>query len=124
MSKYKEIFKLKKMLEDAEIPFEFIDRFEDMVPEEKREAMRLACPDFEWYQICYPSNSNRWISVIQGLGTYGAEWDKLEIMGGLTPLERYKMGTESVIGWLTARNVFKRIKNHYEEEKIKWKKQS
>ena len=66
MSKYKEIFKLKKMPEDAEIPFEFIDRFEVMVPEEKRETMRLACPAFELYQICYPSNSNRWISDIQG----------------------------------------------------------
>ena len=29
MSKYKEIFKLKEMLEKAEIPYIFIDRFEE-----------------------------------------------------------------------------------------------
>lgn len=57
------------MLEKEGIPFEFFDRFDDMVPEGKREKMRELRPDFEHYQICYPSNDNRWISVIQGFGT-------------------------------------------------------
>lgn len=69
MSKYKEIFKLKKMLEKEGIPFEFINRFETMVPEDRIATMRKLLPDFEQYQICYPSSDNRWISVIQGFGT-------------------------------------------------------
>lgn len=117
MSKYKEIFKLKKMLEKEGIPFEFIDRFDDMVPEGKREKMRELCPDFEYYQICYPSNDNRWISIIQGLGTYGDEEDLLEIMGGMKPYDLYENNGESVVeGWLTADKVFRRIKTHYKGE--------
>ena len=116
MNKYKEIFKLKKMLEKEGIPFQFFDRFDDMVPEDKREKMRELCPDFEHYQICYPSNDNRWISVIQGLGTYGGEADRLETMGGAKPYDTYKNGGPVVQGYLTARSVFNKIKKHYEEE--------
>ena len=113
--KYKEIFKLKKMLENAKIPFDFIIGFG--YPEEIRKMYPLIC---EHYQICYPSEKDRWISVIEGLGTYGGDFDKLEIMGGLTPLESYQKYTteeDEVIGYLTAKNVFNRIKNHYEKEK-------
>ena len=77
MSKYKEIFKLKRMLEKANIPFEFIECF----GYDKR--LLSAYPD---------------------------------IMGLLTPWERYHHG-DSVIGWLTAENVFKRIKKDWEETK-------
>ena len=113
--KYKEIFKLKKMLENAKIPFDFITGFG--YPEEIRKMYPLIC---EHYQICYPSEKDRWISVIEGFGTYGGDYDKLEIMGGLTPLESYQKYTieeDEVIGYLTAKNVFNRIKNHYEKEK-------
>ena len=69
------------------------------------------------YQLCYPSNDeNRKISVIGGFGAHGAEQDKLEIMGLLTPWERYHHG-DSVIGWLTVDNVYKRIKKDWEENK-------
>ena len=94
--KYKEIFKLKKMLEDAEIPFDFIEGFS--YPEEIRKMYPFVC---EHYQICYPSENNRWISVIEGFGTYGGDYDKLEIMGGLTPLESYQCyseETDEIIG--------------------------
>lgn len=57
------------MLEKEGIPFEFIDRFETMVPEDRMTTMRKLLPDFEQYQICYPSSDDRWISVIQGFGT-------------------------------------------------------
>ena len=113
--KYKEIFKLKKMLENAKIPFDFIIGFG--YPEEIRKMYPLIC---EHYQICYPSEKDRWISVIEGFGTYGGDYDKLEIMGGLTPLESYQKYTieeDEVIEYLTAKNVFNRIKNHYEKEK-------
>lgn len=117
MSKhYKEIFKLKRMLEKENIPFEFIENF-GYGPE-----MMSLYPELmkaiEHYQICYPDSKTRWISVIEGAGTYGSMVDKLEIMGGLTPLEAYETN-DSVIGGLTAHNVFKRIKNHYEKEKLK-----
>ena len=46
-------------------------------------------------------------------GTYGSEEDKLEITGLLTEIEEEE---DSVRGWLTAEEVFKRIKKHIEEE--------
>lgn len=114
--KYKEIFKLKKMLEDAKIPFDFKEGLG--YSEEVKKLYPLIC---EHYQICYPSERNRWISVIEGFGTYGGAYDKLEIMGGLTPLElyeSYKEDDDEIIGGLSAKNVFKRIKQHYENEKL------
>lgn len=114
MSKYKEIFKLKRMLEKADIPFEFVECF----GYDKR--LLSEYPDImDHYQIFYPSKGkDQKISVIGGFGAYGAEQDKLEIMGLLTPWERYEYGDEPVIGGLTARNVYQRIKNHWEEHKI------
>ena len=111
MSKYKEIFKLKRMLEKADIPFEFIECF----GYDKR--LLSAYPDImDHYQICYPiKGEGQIISVIGGFGAHGAEQDKLEIMGLLTPWERFEGNT--VIGWLTAENVFKRIKKDWEENK-------
>lgn len=110
-SKYKEIFKLKRMLEKENIPFEFIECF----GYDKR--LLSEYPDImDHYQICYPhKGEGQVISVIGGFGAHGYEQDKLEIMGLLTPYERFYHG-DSVVGYLTARNVFKRIKNHYEEE--------
>ena len=122
--KYKEIWKLKKLLENAKIPFDWIEGWG--YSEEETMRLKRVAPDLmERYQICYPKGSfkkaeDRWISVIEGFGTYGAEKDKLEIMGGLTPmerLERYKSPFEphtTIQGWLTARNVFNRIKENWE----------
>lgn len=120
--KYKEIHKLKKMLEDADIPFDWIEGWGYDEKETKR--LKEIAPDLmEHYQICYPKGSfsnteNRWISVIEGFGTYGSERDRLEIMGGFTPWEKYEYEDEAVMGGLTARNVYQRIKNHWEEHKI------
>lgn len=105
------------MLEVEGIPFEFLDKFKVLIPEDRLEDMRAVCPGFEHYQICYPSNHDRWISVVQGLGTYGADADRLEIMGGMKPYDLYKCGGElKVEGYLTAREVFKKIKSHYKGE--------
>lgn len=100
------------MLEKAEIPFEFIEGF----GYDKR--LKSMYPDIlDHYQICYPrKGEGQIISVIGGFGAHGDTADRLEIMGGLTPWERYHHGN-SVIGWLTAENVFKRIKKDYEERK-------
>lgn len=119
-TKYKEIHKLKQMLEDADIPFDWIEGWG--YDETQIKELRKIAPDLtNRYQICYPEGSfhndeKRWISVIEGFGTYGAERDRLEIMGGLTPYEKFTYRhADSVIGGLTARNVFCRIKNDWEE---------
>ena len=100
------------MLEKAEIPFDWIENF----GYDKKLLSKY--PDLlEHYQIFYPSKGeDQKISVIGGFGVYGAEQDKLEIMGLLTPWERFEGNT--VVGWLTAENVFKRIKKDWEEHKI------
>lgn len=69
---YKEIFKLKEMLEKAGIPFEMSSFFDG-------------------YQIGYPSlkdDEYTVCSVIEHNGSYGRESDLLEIMGLLTDDEK------------------------------------
>lgn len=130
MSKYKEIFKLKKMLEDAGIEFEFYDR---SIKDEEIEQMELPGESIfdammlnrflanrELYQIIiYKSEEEikelgepmdnpvyikaiRLISVVEGWVSHGHERDLLEIMG-LT-----QNGNE-VEGYLTAEEVYTRI---------------
>ena len=94
---YIEILKLHRLLEDAEIPHT-TERFLD------------------GWQVCYPSScGDRVLSAIEHLGSYGRERDLIEIMGLLTPEEEV---CDQVAGYLTAENVFRRIKRHYEGE---WK---
>ena len=96
--KYTEIFKLKKMLEAENIPFEF--RF---------------MPDLIGFQISYPkSGDERVCSIIENAHSYGNERNLLEIMGLLTDEE---LEYDSVAGGLSAENVFERIKKA-ESEKI------
>lgn len=52
MSKYKEIFRLKEKLDEANIEYEFFDR--------------SIFFDEEYYQICCPNFKDRYISVIEG----------------------------------------------------------
>lgn len=108
--KYKEIFKLKVMLDKELIPYEFLDR--SFIDYEKHELQ------FPFYQIIvYNPNEeeleDRIISVIQGRGTYGESQDLLEIQGCLTEKEYQN---DSVLGYLDAKNVFKRIKKEYYKE--------
>lgn len=106
----KEIFKLRRMLEKAKIPFD-IEGFN------YDKLLSKLLPDLEYYHICYPARGKgQRISVVEGSGTHGREQDKLEIMGGLTPYEQFRHG-DSPIGYLTAANVFKRIKKDWEEHK-------
>jgi hypothetical protein len=93
-----EIFKLKKMLDDAGIPYEY--------------GHTITGND----HICYPKVDllNRRCSIIFGSGTYGYEKGLLEIMGLLTPEEEEM---DSVVGYLTAENVFDRISKDWSEHK-------
>ena len=62
--------------------------------------------------ICYPTfGEDRICSVICGTYTYGGDQGLLEIMGLLTPEEEEY---DEVLGYLTADQVFERIKNHWE----------
>lgn len=90
-----EMNKLIEMLNNANIPFELTtDVF-----------------DNENNQVWYPSQKNRVCDVICHQGSYGGEKGLLEIMGLLTEEEAE---CDDVVGYLTAENVFNRIKNHYE----------
>ena len=104
--KYTEIFKLKNILEKANIPFEFniiTNKYDHLYALGKR------------YQICYPdAGPNIKCSVIEGKGIYGAEEDLLEIMGLLTQKEQMN---DSVLGYLNAKEVFNRIKKDYDNDK-------
>ena len=97
MRKYNEIFKLKKMLEEANIPFEF---------NEMHAGYHIEYPTFSPKRVC---------SVIEHALSLGEEEDLLEIMGLLTTAEK-RMENE-VKGYLTAEDVFERIQTHYREQK-------
>lgn len=99
MEQYNEILKLKTMLEEAGIVFDFYQR-------------KYMHDEWGCYQICYPADAGRVCSVMEGALTYGGVCDRLEIMGLLTK-EECKYGI--VKGWLTAEDVFARIKKHWEE---------
>lgn len=62
--------------------------------------------------IVYREDGERLVSAIEGFGSHGfglngEQGDLIEIMGLLTPEEEKE---ESVRGWLTAEEVFRRIK--------------
>lgn len=107
---YKEIFKLKVMLDKANIPYEFRDR--------SYSIKSINVNNLLFQIIVYnPSPSaaadpDRLISVIQGNGTIGNDQDLLEIMGCLTTREEKY---DSVVGYLTAKEVYKRIRKKYME---------
>ena len=91
---YKEIHKLREMLVSAGIPHEV-----------KRNA--------DGWHIGYPTldlNGDRVCSIVENMISYGHENDLLEIMGLLTPEEEEE---DAVMGWLTAEDVFGRIKAHW-----------
>ena len=91
---YKEIIKLHNMLSEQAIP-------------------HVIRRNFDGWHVCYPTfGEGRVISVIEHQGSYGRHNDLLEIMGLLTPEEE---SYDSVAGYLTADNVFERIKKHWEE---------
>ena len=101
--KYNEIFKLKSLLEENHIPFEWIEHND----------LRNG------YQICYPEKDGKCeCSVIEHSFSYGNEKDLLEIQGLLTADEEK---WDSVLGNLTADDVFQRILSHRNRKETKEK---
>lgn len=88
--KYKEINKLKQMLRKNDIPF-FEEPFED--------------------GLCVTIND--YLSCVQYSGSYGANNDLLEIMGGLTEAEYEK---DTILGFLTAKEVYRRFRYCYKNK--------
>ena len=94
--RYKEIFRLDEMLTAKEIPHVFHKMMDG-------------------WQIIYPEDGEkRVMDAIEHYGSYGNDQDLLEIMGLLTPEEKE---CDSVLGCLTADDVFSRIEKHWNENK-------
>lgn len=89
-----EMNKLIEMLNNANIPFELTT---DILENENN-------------QVWYPSFKNPICDVICHQYSYGGRDGLLEIAGLLTEEEAEY---NDVVGYLTAENVFNRIKNHY-----------
>lgn len=94
MTKYTEIIRLRKMLEEADIPFRI---------KEYQNGYHLHSDGFT-----VDSFNTGW-SVIEHDGSYGRERNLLEISGGLMTKEEMDREGDEVLGWLTAEDVFRRI---------------
>lgn len=82
---FKEIFKLRDMLDKANIEYKFTDR-----------TQKCGITEYTDYHIeLFDEDGIRYLSVIQSFGSYGREKDLLEIMGLLT-LEEQEI--DSVVG--------------------------
>lgn len=93
--RYTEIRKLQALLELDHIP---------------HQVTRI----FDGWQVWYPSKAEHVCDAIEHFGSYGAEQNLLEIMGLLTANEE---AVDSVKGFMTAKEVFERIKIHYAQSR-------
>ena len=92
---YNDILLLKDLLEKEEIPFDFDTLFGGFI-------------------IAYPSKEECVCSVIEHDYSYGNSSDLLEIRGLLTKEESE---FDDVVGYLTALDVYDRIKVHWNKNK-------
>ena len=95
-SSYQEIIRLENMLTDANIQHRI---------ERVRDGWHICYPDYGDHCIC---------SVIEYKSSFGANQDRLEIRGLLNKEERK---FDTVVGYLTAENVFERIRRDWERRK-------
>lgn len=117
-----EIERLHKMLTDAGIEHEWLDR---TPPGEMPRRWFGEEIVWGWQIIVYKEDGERLVSAIEGYGSYGygsgfdlgESNDLIEIMGLLTPEEEEH---DSVAGWLTAEEVFRRIMEALAELKEKY----
>jgi len=91
---YNEIFKLKSILDERNIPYEF-EQF------------------FDGYILFVEKNGVKICDAVEHRGSYGNKKDLLEIMGALTEKEFSKDG---VLGFLTAQDVADRFEYCYRND--------
>ncbi len=100
---YKEIIRLRKMLNNAGIPYKFTDN-SARVPDGESTLLVNTM-----YQITYTGLRNAggsvYLSAVEGDYSYGGKQDKIEIM---------RRGDDDATGGLTAEEVFNLIKEHYD----------
>ena len=72
----------------------------------------ILCKAVDGWQIFYPNQENVVADAIEFSGSYGCFQNLIEIMGLLKPEEE---NCDSVLGYLTAEDVFERMSKHYEE---------
>ena len=115
---YTEIFKLKEMLEEANIPFTFTDDFFGVKKklEENPSFSILYRNEYPAYQIRLGDLAD----VIQHCYSDGNKRDLLEIMGALTEEEE---NYDSALGFLKAEEVFKRFKYCWEHQTSVYKEE-
>ena len=95
---YNEILILNEMLENAKIPH-IMRRLDD-----------------GWQVIYAPYHPDSWVAdAIETRYSYGVDDDLLELAGKILTEEELKQ--DSVVGGLTAKDVFERISKHWEEHK-------
>lgn len=94
--KWNEIWRLHEMLTDVGIEHEFSEFFGGKLGD-----------DAGWVLIVRNPDGSRLCSAIEHVFSYGHTKDRIEIQGLLTPWERK---VDDVVGWLTAENVFERIR--------------
>ena len=117
---YTEILKLKEMLEEAGIPFEFTDDLFNV--KAKIDAGTPNVKAFYYHQYpAYQIRIGALADAIEHCYSIGCLADKLEIMGGLTDEE---MEYDSVLGYLTAEEVFKRFKYCWEHQTSAYKEEN
>ena len=92
-TKYREILKLKEMLEMANIPFHF---------SESNGGFHICYPNEGFFRVC---------SVIEHGCSYGHEKDLLVEIKGLVTKKEKRKTQDNALGYLTAYNVYQRIKN-------------
>ena len=107
-----EIERLHKMLLDAGIEHEWVDRTPSLKRPRKDVVKMRDEYNWGWQIIIYRPDGERLVSAIEGFGSHGyglegEQGDLIEIMRLLTPEEEEY---DSVRGWLTAEEVFERIK--------------
>lgn len=115
-----EIERLSKMLTDAGIAHLWFDRSTYMKCRVPKNLFGKKSPKWGYQIRVLDKNGKEIVSAIEGLGTYGyggighgfdgtdeTDGDLIEIMGLLTPEEEKY---DSVVGYLTAEEVFRRIK--------------
>ncbi len=87
---YTEILKLDEMLKDANIPHELVRMLDG-------------------WQVLFPGAEMRVADAVQHFFSYGCGENLLEIMGLVAPEE----GEGEILGYLTAEDVFERMKKYH-----------